>query len=158
MQYLNVKPVARTQGDRQRNRLATANLILKELAACGLVVFGDDQRQARLEIMSKGGVCFVPAWAGAAEIALDTAVRGRERLLPGFRGTRPEQHLLRGLATYVVENRPVGAAMLWQAMTSDGTTVFERIEPNFRRIIEQFRFTRAFTKVTTHNPKWGPAP
>lgn len=148
-------PAAFRLSARQQYRLETANLIFKSLAACGMHIFGKDGQLARLEPKRLGGFYFMPPAPDARPVNLETSVRGTGRLLPGFSGTYAEQRLVRCLATYVMEGRSVGAAMLAQALMADGNQYFDRVESNFNQVIQEFRFSRAFTKPTEINRKTG---
>lgn len=155
MQALSITPPAAGLSDRQRHRLETVNLIIKSLADCGLHVFGGDGLVGRVEAMRQGGFCFVPATPGARPVSVESAVRGSERLLPGFTGSYAEQRLLRCLVAYAREGRSTGAAMLAQALMSRGNQYFDQVEDSFTRILAEFRFTRAFSKPVMIDRKTG---
>jgi hypothetical protein len=103
-----------------------------------------------------GGFFFTPPVDGARPVDLEARVIGRARLLPGFNGTYAEQRLVRCLATYVLEGRSVPAAMLAQALMADNNQYFDQVEVNFARVMDEFRFTRAFAKPVAINRKTGP--
>ena len=124
--------------------------------ARGLRIFGRDDSVAVLEPNRLGGFLFTPAAVGARPVDLDARVIGRARMLPGFNGTYAEQRLVRCLAAYVIEGRSVPAVMLAQALMADNNQYFDRIEDDFSRVMEEFRFTRAFAKPIAINRKTGP--
>ncbi len=131
----------------QLHRLETANQVIGAMVGCqGLEVFGKDGHQGRLEPIPTGGFHFIQGIAGAAPVNMGTVVRGRERLLPGFRGGYAAQRLLRCLVTYVLEGRSMPAGMLVRALMGSSRLHFHQAEPDFQRIIEQFRFSRVFLK------------
>jgi hypothetical protein len=158
MQVLTVPPAKHAGfklSERQQYRLDTTNMIIQSLAACGLRVFGSDAKAAHLEAKRLGGFWFVPAPEEASPVDMDCAVRGRDRLLPGFNGSYAEQRLLRCLVTYVTDGRSVQASMLAQALMADGNQYFDHVEDNFTAVISKYRFSRAFTKPTVINRKTG---
>lgn len=149
MQYLQAKNGQATLLARQQHRLETANLVIKAVACAGLPVFGGRQRFARLEFMAQGGIGFVTARENAQSIPIEASVTGRERVWIGFYASHAEQRLVRCLGAYVSEGRPVDAAMLVQALAASGNRSHKQLTPVYQQILEQFRFTRAFTKLST---------
>ena len=160
MQALSTSPSAAPAGialsTRQRYRLDTVNMIFKSLGVCGLRIFGRDESVAVLEPKRLGGFFFTPAVVDARPVDLEARVIGRARLLPGFNRTYAEQRLVRCLAAYVIEGRSVPAAMLAQALMADNNQYFDCVEDGFSKVMEEFRFTRAFAKPIAINRKTGP--
>lgn len=148
MQYLHATTSQDTSADRQLHRLCTTNLIIKALSDSGLSVFGVRGRLARLAFMSQGGLAFVTARENPVEIPIDSAVGGRDRVWRGFYAGYAEQRLVRCLGAYVREGRSVDVAILVQALAASGNRTYEELAPVYKKILEQFRFTRAFTKLS----------
>ncbi|NWA11987.1 hypothetical protein [Pseudomonas gingeri] len=133
--------------DVQAHRLATANQVLVSYARADMRVFGVGDRQSRLEWMRLGGLRFVPSHPDADPIALNAAVRGPERIFPGFSGSYAEQRLVRYLAAYVLEGRPTVMASLMQALLANGNNPQDQCEQRCTEILSEFRFTKAFAKA-----------
>lgn len=150
-------PAAGALTEQQRHRLTTANLIIKSLAGCNLRVFGMDDQLARLDVTRLGAFSFVPSEPGASVVRVEGPVTGQERLLPGFTGSYAEQRLVRCLVTYVREGRGIRAAMLAQAFMANGNKYFDQVEDRFTKVMDEFRFTKAFIKPVEINRKTGPA-
>lgn len=157
MQFLPATPPAQTPDDRIQHRLATANLVIAALARYEITIYGDNKRLGRLEQMPNSGMRFIPATAGGLGIDLDGVVQGKERLLPGFRGSHSQQQLLRALATYVRTGEKVGAAVLAQAMMGYNERGFERISHHYDLVLQEFRFAGVFAKPRHIHPKTGPS-
>ena len=154
MQYLNT-PAVPTAAERQAQRLETANLIFKELAAAELNVFGDGDYLATFVMLPRKGLAFLPHRKGAIPIPLSVSARGRERVLPGFYGTYSEQRLMRFLGAYVLEGRPVLYDVLAKALITESDRLATGINSHYRRIIDQFRFTRAFVATAVKSGRVG---
>jgi len=142
---------------RQHHRLGTANMVLQSLAVRGARVFGTEDKPARVELRRDGQFCFVPARADADPVLIEGPVEGRERMVPGFRGSYAEQRMVRCLVTFIREGRRVNADQVAQTLMSGAGTYFDQIEPHFRVVMDEFRFANVFNKPVSIHPMRGPS-
>ena len=134
----------------QLHRLETANQVIASIAKCGIEVFGKADQQARLEAIATGGFRFVQGIAGAPVVNMAAPAVGSDRLLPGYRGGYATQRILRCLVTYILEARAMPAGMLVKALMGNQNRYFSLVEPEFQRVLAEFRFSRVFLKPVTN--------
>ena len=130
----------------QLHRLETANQVIASLAKCGIEAFGRDDQQGRLEPIATGGFRFIQGIAGAPAVNMAAPAVGSDRLLPGYSGEYATQRILRCLVTYILEARAMPAGMLVKALMGNNNRYFAQVEPDFHRVLAEFRFSRVFLK------------
>lgn len=133
----------------QLHRLETANQVIASIAKCGIQVFGKDGQHGRLEAIATGGFRFIQI-AGAPVVNMASPAVGSDRLLPGYRGGYATQRILRCLVTYILEARAMPAGMLVKALMGNQNRYFALVEPDFKRVLDEFRFSRVFLKPVTN--------
>lgn len=151
-------PPAEVLDERQLHRLCTAHLVMTRLSTCGGRAFGVEGQPATLEFRPDGRFHYHPGHPKASPLMIEGPVRGVERMIPGFRGNYPEQHLVRSLVAFIRDGRRIDAATLAQALMSNAGTYFQQVEASYTAVMQEFRFAGVFNKPLHVDPKQGPRP